>query len=219
MYRFGLTVSEDQDVRARSDLYDKSRDSVVGANFGAGLIGQPTGPDIANDNLQPLAKLDTGMLAQTRIQTPNGPTAIFDLKIGAAILDPFGKQATIRSILIAPTTRKALRLRAPYFGLDQDLIVGTNHLVTMTSDAAEYLFGEETVSVPAWALRDNRRVLHHELSSQDRLRQLQLDRPTDITIGKCAVGSYEKLATPVAKILNDSEARSFAAEYRTGFFN
>lgn len=215
MNRFGLIVSSTGLVQVEDDL---TLTNSLEMN-GAGVTSSPTRHRCANSNAQPPARADTGLHPQTRIRTPYGAAAIGDLKVGATVVNPDGDTAIIRDILTAPTTRRALRLRAPYFGLDQDLIVGINHRLTMTSDTAEYLFGVETVSLPVWALRDDRRVMHHELATKDSLHELQLDRAADLAIGNCSVGSFPKHNAPIARELNDQEARCFAAEYRVGFFN
>ncbi len=215
MNRFGLTVSSTG--LAQSNDYPSQ---TYGLRMnGAGFPFSPRRLQCANENTLPPARSETGLHPRTRIRTPDGPAAIGDLSIGSTVLNPDGNTSTIRNILTAPTTRRGLRLRAPYFGLDQDLVVGINHRLTMTSEAAEYLFGVETVSLPVWALRDDRRVVHHELSTKDSLHEVQLDRAADLAIGNCAVGSYSKPETPIARELNAHEARCFAAEYRVGFFS
>lgn len=191
-----------------------ARKAVVGTDiFDAALPYGRGFLEHANGNSQPLAPAQTGLLTTTRIQTPKGPLAISDLRVGTLVCDTAGRTAQVRGILNSPQTRQSLRLRAPYFGLDQDLIVGNNHLVTLASEAAEYLFGEEIVTLPVWALRDNRRVLHHELGPKDKLVQVQLDLDTTLSVGRCAVSALPKAHAPVGRVLNEDESRSFAAAY------
>ena len=89
----------------------------------------------------------------------------------------------------------------------------------VTSDIAEYLFGEETVMVPVWSLNDGCRVGHFETRSTDRMYQVQLDTPEPLAIGRCAVSALYKDGATKGRVLSDEEARCFATEHRTGFRN
>ncbi|MFY0693004.1 MAG: Hint domain-containing protein [Paracoccaceae bacterium] len=173
-------------------------------------------PDFANSNFVRTAPCETGVLGDTRINTPTGAKPISDLKTGHVILDAMGNEATVRHVLAAPSTRNALYMRAPYFGLDQDLVIGSDHRVMITSELAEYMFGEDTVLLPVWALKDDLKVRHVELSSSDGLFQLQLDTEQPIMIGNCPVDSLRKTEHPVGRVLTDDEARSYVIEQQYG---
>lgn len=173
-------------------------------------------PDFANSNLVRTAPCETGILGNTRINTPTGSKPLSDLDTGHVVLDANGNEATVRHLLAAPSTRNALCMRAPYFGLDQDLIIGSDHRVMITSELAEYMFGEETILLPAWALKDDLKVRHVELASSDNLFQLQLDTQQPILVGNCPVDSLRKAKHSVGRILSDDEARSFVIERQHG---
>lgn len=173
--------------------------------------------DHANTNDMPQARPETGLLGSVRVATPTGQTAVQDLKPGDMVLDPSGTAIAVRHILKTPTARTAIRIRAPYFGLDQDLVVGPDHRIAVTSDTAEYLFGEETVLVPIWALKDGRKAQHWEMAPNTDLYQVQLEHAAALSIGKCAVESMPKSGQSIGKILSEEEARCFAAEHKSGY--
>lgn len=173
----------------------------------------------ANVNLQPSAADGTGLMAATRVATPNGPRRVDELAPGDVVLNADGQQATVRHVLTAPAPRTAYMVRAPYYGLDQDAMIGPNQQIVVTSDIAEYLFGEETVMVPVWALSDSRKVLHAETRSKDLLYQVQLDTAAPLKIGNCAMAALYKDGLTEGRALSDEEARCFATEHRLGFRN
>jgi len=117
---------------------------------------------------------------------------------GDSVLDPAGNEVTVRHILKTPAARTAICIRAPYFGLDQDLVAGPDHCIAVTSDTAEYLFGRETVLVPVWALKDGLKARHWEMAPRTDLYQVQLDQAAALRIGKCAVESMPKSGHAVA---------------------
>ena len=173
----------------------------------------------ANQNFSPDASPDTGLLAQTRVQTPNGIARLSDLTRGDLVIDQTGQATKILSISPAGKSRHALRLRAPYFGLDQDLVIGVTQCLWMTSDRAEQMFGVEDVLMPAWALKDQKRVQFIELGPKDTLLEVKLESGNALMVGGCAVASKQIAGrTPDAYILTDAEARGFSSFYRAGFF-
>ena len=198
-----------------------SLDQMVGQRRTANGIDQtsvqPFG-DFANANQLPLAPMDTGLLGSSRINTPNGPIALHDVALGQEILTSTGALARVRYVLPAQTPKTALRIRAPYFGANQDLIIGSNHHLEITSEIAVYMFGEATIRVPAWVFKDNSKVLHHELMRDDRMYHLQLDSENGFVLGNCAVAPLLS-SSKSTKVLNEAEARAFATERRIGQYN
>ncbi|PTX58038.1 Hint domain-containing protein [Litoreibacter ponti] len=176
-------------------------------------------PSHANINQLPSAVDGTGLMAATRIATPFGPRRVDELSAGDLVLNADGQEARVCHVLTAPAPRDAYMVRAPYYGLDQDAFVGPNQQIVVTSDIAEYLFGEETVMVPVWALSDSRKVLHAETRSTDLLYQVQLDSAAPIKIGNCAMAALHKDGVTKGRALTTDEARCFATEHRLGFRN
>ncbi|RLJ41349.1 Hint domain-containing protein [Litoreibacter meonggei] len=176
-------------------------------------------PSFSNINDLPEAPVNTGMMADTRVATPSGPRRIDELSAGDLVLDTQGREAKINHVLTTDAPRNSFLMRAPYFGLDQDLVVAPEQKIVVTSDIAEYLFGEETVIMPVWALNDGRKVGHFETRSSDLMYQLQLDTPEPLAIGRCAVSALYKDGATEGRVLSDEEARCFATEHRVGFQN
>lgn len=172
----------------------------------------------ANVNFPPDACPDTGLLATSRVRTPDGIAQLRDLGAGDLVLDHLGQATRILSIAPAGKSRHALRLRAPYFGLDQNVVVGTNQCLWMTSDRADQMFGFEDVLMPAWALKDQKRVQFIELGPKDTLLEVKLDSGNALMVGGCAIASKQPVNGSAAYVLSDSEARGFSAFYRSGFF-
>lgn len=176
-------------------------------------------PRIGNVNAAPLAHPETGLLGTTRVATPKGPVQIQELVAGDLVVDAHGREVAVTHILKTPVTKTAICVRAPYFGLDQDLVVGANHRVAITSDTAEYLFGEETVLVPVWAIKDGRKATHWEVAPNTSLYQIQLETLATIKVGNCVLESMPKSGQSVGKLLSEEEARCFACEHKSGYQN
>jgi hypothetical protein len=175
---------------------------------------------LANDNDLPLAPMNTGILGTTRVNTATGPVAIEELTIGQMIVTSSKKLARLSYILPAEAPRTVLRIRAPYFGANQDFVIANDQYLEIQSDIAEYMFGETRVFVPAWVFKDNSKVLHHELGKTDRMYQLQLDATDGFGVGDCNVAPYlSGPKTSGKRFLCDSEARAFATERRIGQYN
>ena len=173
----------------------------------------------SNINDLPQAPANTGMMAHTRVASPDGPRRIDELKAGALVLNAQGQTTTVRHVLTTDAPRNSFMIRAPYFGLDQDLVLAPEQKIVISSVIAEYLFGEETIMVPVWALNDGTKVGHYETRKSDRMYQLQLDSPATLAIGRCEVSALHKTGATDGYVLSDAEARCFATEYRTGFHN
>jgi len=192
--------------------------AAIAAN-GYEVANGDTAPFHVNTNDLPTAAPGAGVLGDTRISTPTGPCRIDELAPGDTVLDTNGNTARVRHVLKASAPRDAFYLRAPYFGLDHDAVMGPNQRIVVTSDVAEYLFGEEQVIVPVWALCDARKVQHFETRSTDQLYQLQLDTAAPVQIGNCAIAALHKHGVTEGRVLSDEEARCFAAEHIIGFQN
>ncbi|MEP3347093.1 MAG: Hint domain-containing protein [Litoreibacter sp.] len=173
----------------------------------------------SNVNDLPEAPANTGMMAETRVGTPDGPRRIDELHAGDVVFDAQGGEARVKNVLTTDAPRNSYILRAPYFGLNQDVVLAPEQKIVITTDIAEYLFGEETVIVPVWALNDGRKVGHFETRSSDRMYQLQLDTPEALSVGRCAISALHKDGATEGRVLSNEEARCFATEYHSGFQN
>ena len=127
----------------------------------------------------------------TVLPTPGGPVPVERLRAGDVLLTAGGEARTLR--WVEPRPRLCLgraapvRLRAPYFGLSQDMRVSPGTRILQSGPTVEYNFGHENVLVRAGdlvaspgALPDRRapvRVFHH----------LMLDDHAVIAVDRCGV--------------------------------
>lgn len=121
-----------------------------------GGAGQTFAPEMIfaalSDQVEPVGPMPT-LLPQTPIATPWGFTPLGQLQRGDTVhtrLD--GVAPVIHSVERTVPARgsfQPLRLRAPYFGLEEDVIVAPEQRLLIGGPEVEYLFGQEAVLVPA----------------------------------------------------------------------
>lgn len=105
-----------------------------------------------SDQIEPIGPMPT-LLPSTPIETPWGYVAARDLKRGDTVVTR-GEGVvpvlhSLRRMVPARGSFRPIRLRAPYFGLRQDIIVSPEQRLVMDGPEVEYLFGREAVLVPA----------------------------------------------------------------------
>lgn len=97
------------------------------------------------------------------VETPAGPVAAGLLRPGDSVLTAdLGMREVVAVRRVTVPARGSLApvlLRAPYFGLLTDLLVGADQHVLAVDVAVEYLFGEDRVLVRAADLADGIRAL------------------------------------------------------------
>lgn len=90
---------------------------------------------------------------ETPIATPNGYRAVGNLQRGDTVLTSSGDIVPIlyvaRNRVPARGSFAPVRLRAPYFGLTRDIVVGPEQRLVVQGSEVEYNFGQEAVLVPA----------------------------------------------------------------------
>lgn len=83
-----------------------------------------------------------------------------------------------------------LRLRAPYFGLLQDIFVAPEQRLVFENTEIEYMFGVESVLVEARHLANNVNVIREPASTDDiQMFQLLFDDHEIITVSGCKMES------------------------------
>lgn len=105
-----------------------------------------------SDAIEPVGPMPT-LTAHVPIATPYGYRLAGQLKRGdlvrtaeewsVPVLD------TVRRTVPARGSFRPVRLRAPYFGLEQDIIVAPDQRLVIGGSDVEYMFGQERVLVPA----------------------------------------------------------------------
>lgn len=89
----------------------------------------------------------------TPIATPEGYRNVGSLRRGDTVLTDTGEIVpvlhAVRNSVPARASFAPVRLRAPYFGLTRDIVVGPEQRLMLTGSEVEYNFGQEAVLVPA----------------------------------------------------------------------
>ncbi len=105
-----------------------------------------------SDQVEPVGPMPT-MAPDTPIATPMGYKAARNLKRGDTVYvrggDIVPVLQTVSRTVPARGSFAPVRLRAPYFGLQQDVIVSPEQRIVLDGSAVEYLFSEEAVLAPA----------------------------------------------------------------------
>lgn len=104
-----------------------------------------------SNQVEPIGPMPA-LCPQTPVQTPNGMKPVGTLKRGDLVTTLNGDAVpvlqAIRKTLPARGSFQPVRLRAPYFGLTQDIVVTPEARLVVGGTQVEYLFGAESVLVP-----------------------------------------------------------------------
>lgn len=104
-----------------------------------------------SNEVEPIGPMPA-LCPQTPIQTPDGMKPAGSLKRGDLITslngDAIPVLQVVRKTLPARGSFQPVRLRAPYFGLTQDIVVTPEARLVVGGTQVEYLFGSENVLVP-----------------------------------------------------------------------
>lgn len=105
-----------------------------------------------SDDIEPVGPMPT-LTLDTPIATPYGHTYVRKLQRGDVVAtEGSGMVPVLHRItrtVPALGSFAPVRLRAPYFGLRQDVIVAPDQRLVIRGSDVEYLFGQEAVLVPA----------------------------------------------------------------------
>lgn len=116
-----------------------------------------------SDQIEPVGPMPA-LLPSTPLETPWGFQAARNLKRGDTVVTRgdgiVPVLQTVMRVVPARGSFRPIRLRAPYFGLRQDIIVGPDQRVLIDGPEVEYLFGQEAVLVAARHLVNGFAALH-----------------------------------------------------------
>ncbi len=105
-----------------------------------------------SDMIEPTGPMPT-LPPDTPIATPSGYRAIGDIRRGDTILTPNGECVPVLHVVSrqvpARGSFRPVCMRAPYFGLLQDIVIAPSQRLVLSGSEVEYLFGSESVLVPA----------------------------------------------------------------------
>ncbi len=115
-----------------------------------------------SDAIEPIG-FGNGILAGTPVETTLGPVPVEKLRLGDMVVTATAGPQPVRWIgrrkVPALGGLRPVRLRAPYFGLSEDIRLAPAHRVRLGREEAEYLLGEAEVLFPAGRLVNGRRAL------------------------------------------------------------
>lgn len=94
-----------------------------------------------------------GLAARTLVDTPFGSRELASLRCGDQVMTRDGAPEPVLHVVqrVVPGfgSFAPVRLRAPYFGLDRDIVVAPQQRLFLSGAAVDYTFGCEGVLVPA----------------------------------------------------------------------
>lgn len=105
-----------------------------------------------SDAVEPVG-FGSGIVAGTRVDTPDGPRLVEKLRLGDLVHTATAGPQPVRWIgkrdVPALGAFRPVRLRAPYFGLATDVAMAPDHRIRLDVAEAEYMFGTDEVLMPA----------------------------------------------------------------------
>lgn len=118
--------------------------------------GRALSPDVlffaVSNTIEPIGPMPA-LTPSVPIATPSGYRKIGDFKRGDLVTTLEGETVpvlqVVRRIVPARGLFEPVRLRHPYFGLKQDVVVAPGQRLVIGGSRVEYLFGAEQVLVPA----------------------------------------------------------------------
>lgn len=155
-------------------------------------------PDVAflaiSDQVEPIGPMPS-LSGRATVETPDGPRKISDLLPGDTILDQDGEPVQVHWIgtrrVPARGTFAPLVMRAPYHGLDQDLIVSPQQKVRLCGPEVEYSFGTDCVAVAAGLLAGDTTVIAARSGPVVSYCQMVLSRPVAIRVSGAVVEALD----------------------------
>lgn len=97
-----------------------------------------------------------GLCLGTLIETEEGSRPLGQIQRGDLVRSAGGDLVPVLHVLLRQVPSfgawQPIRLRAPYFGLDRDLMLAPHQRLLLTGSEVEYLFGSEAVLAPAETL-------------------------------------------------------------------
>ena len=192
------------DVEAMSlgTQFIDSEDAVTYFGFSAGI--EPVG-------------LTACIAPHAPVDTPDGAKMIDQLEPGDQILTEDHGPQTVRWVgareVPARGQFQPIRLRAPYFGLNRDLLVAPEQCLLIGGAEVEYLFGEEEVLVQARHLVNGVSALWEKTGPTVQLYHVLLDEHEVISISGCQLESlYVGSIGTDAALLQTTMLRGLAPE-------
>jgi len=121
-----------------------------------------------SDQPEPVGPMPT-LASDTPIATPQGYQTLASLRRGDLVMTADGTSVpvlhAVQRQVPAIGSFQPIRLRAPYFGLLQDIDVAPSQRLVLSGSEVEYLFGQQFVLVPAQHLLATHRAVQPRLTN------------------------------------------------------
>ena len=144
------------------------------------------------DHIHPLGPMP-GICATVPIATPEGPRPISQLRRGDQVLTACGKTAPVlqalRLTVPARGAFRPIRLRAPYYGLTEDIHLAPQERLILSGSDVEYLFGTESVLLPTQHLVDQTSAFRAKSATLVTYHHLLLPRHQAVMAAGCPIES------------------------------
>ncbi|MEM6375986.1 MAG: Hint domain-containing protein [Pseudomonadota bacterium] len=145
-----------------------------------------------SDRPQPVGPMP-GLTAQVGIETAKGRRPVCQIRRGDSIYTSAGELVPVLRVVKRTVPARGgfrpIRLRAPFFGLATDAVLAPHERLVMTGGHVEYLFGRETVLVPAAHLVNARSAFLAQGGDLVTYYHLLLAEHDAVLSGECALES------------------------------
>lgn len=178
-----------------------------------------------SDRIEPIGPAPT-LHPETPLATPWGYRPVSQLRRGDTVLTQGGDVVPVlhrvNRTVPARGSFRPLRLRAPYFGLQQDVVVAPDQRLRIDGPEVEYLFNEEAVLVPARHLVNGFAALEEPVGPVTTYTQLVLPGHDTVLAGGTAleslyIGRIRRNAQRLASsVLHDADRSSLPEHGRPG---
>lgn len=198
-------------------------------------IARPQGlteidPDVIfvalSTDIEPVGPMPT-LSPSVAVETAQGLSLVSQLRQGDVVRSANGKLVPIlhavKRAVPSLGSFRPVRLRAPYFGLTQDVVVSRHQRLLVSGPEVEYLFGREEVLIPASALVNGfaghiepapRFVTYHQLL----LPHHDAVRTPDAALESLYIGRMRRDRTQLdASVLADLPRALLPEHHRAGY--
>lgn len=136
-----------------------------------------------------------GLQVGSLVATAAGPRPVEQLSPGDLVVTELGYQALVKSVTreeaVSLGSMNAVRLRAPYFGLNQDVFLCRHTPILLAGPEVEYTFGTDRVAVDAGHLVNGVSVLRDLTEPVREFVTVELDRPGCLSVGRLGIAAVQ----------------------------
>jgi len=145
-----------------------------------------------SDMIEPIGPMP-GLTAEVPIETPYGLVPVSRLKRGDTVFTANGDVVpilqTLKQTVPARGCLRPILLRAPFFGLSQDILLAPQQRLVVSGSQVEYMFGTEAASVPVRHLVNGACAYHPKGPDLVTYHHLLLPKQQTIVAAGCPMES------------------------------